>query len=160
MGLDIYVRWGEAVDVGEGYKDFIEWDEGGKYRLYYNAQITGFVSAPRSGYLRESWGSLSWVYEMAQKYSAPYPYNFWPDWNGYNGEQLDLTENGRLDGVLEFRDKVLTPWLDSCSEVYDSLSAEDRDEFDLFVKRVRDVIEFIDFVQHHRDKPNLTIVFG
>lgn len=162
MGLDIYVRWGNVADnYDDDYKYFTEWSgKNPEYKYYYNAQMTGYRPAPESGYLRESWGSLRWVRDMAEKYDAPYPYYFWPDWNGFNGEQLDLTSGNRLSDVLAFRDEVLIPWLGGSYDKWESLDTEDRGDFDEFVVRVRNVIGFINFVQCHRDKPNLTIIFG
>jgi hypothetical protein len=160
MGLDIYCRWGTVKKNEDGYKYFIGWqEEGGQWNNYYENSITGFESVPESGYLRESWGSLRAVTEMAEKLGAPNPYDFFPDWEGSNGEEL-MMENGTLENVLSFRDQTLIPWLAQSKEIGRALEDEPYKEFQAFRGRIRDVIGFINFLQVHSDKENLTVIFG
>ncbi len=155
MGLDIYCRWGKVEK-----DEFIGWHESdGQWRNYYKNSITGFESVPESGYLRESWGSLSWVGNKARELDAPMPYDFFPGWEGSNGEELKMN-NGTLEKVIAFRDETLIPWLASTGEIRHTLDGEAYREFVAFCGRVRDVIGFINFLQVHSDKENLTVIFG
>jgi len=158
MGLDIYVRWGGewSNDEGKMVDNFREqsWEE-------WEDQMTGMVSAPQAGYLRESWGSLGWVRELTQKFGGPFPYAFFPDWNGYNGEELDLTDFATLDRVLDFRDKVIRPW---CREHRylprdEDHTDEEREEYRSYMSRLYDVWGFLNFVDLNRDQPLLRIQF-
>lgn len=158
MGLDIYCRWGKIEKDEDGYEDFVGWqDTGGQWHNYYECSITGFESAPESGYLRESWGSLRAVGDVANKLNAPMPYDFFPDWKGSNGERLRINSE-TLKGVLSFRDDLLIPWLAN-RHGYD-FDGEEYKEFKAFCGRIRDVIGFINFLQVHSNKENLTVIFG
>jgi len=100
---------------------------------------------------------------MAKRYDAPHPYGFYPhgrpewEWNG--NMDMDLS-NGRIDEVLAFRDNILIPWLARSNGTRYSLEGEERKDFERFQRRIGDTIGFINFIQCHRDKPNLTVVFG
>ncbi len=166
MGLDIYVRWGTYNEETGDYEGFPE--------ELHEDQLTGFKTAPEAGYLRESWGSLRWVSDFSRSIKAPDPYGFFPDWGGYNGEKLDVSSPEKLQPVLDYRDKVLRPWLRDIVNHYkqwveehgpnDFLGdeGEDKDWWDAlhaFERRVRDVVSFINFVELHKHEPSLVIAF-
>lgn len=171
MGLDIYVRWGKQ-DPDEGWIDFPEDRR--------EEQFTGFNSAPHAGYLRESWGSLSWCTNYAKQIGAPDPYGFFPNWDGGNGDELRCDEQGLLQ-VLAWRDEKLRPWTRDrkqrdafyekakqqyeamkpfeSTEAHDAAWKELTESYTAFCKRIADVIGFLNFVELHKDKPNLSICF-
>lgn len=105
MGVDIYVRWGrqEDTETEESWPDF-------PAERAEEQHGCGFTSGPQFGYLRESWGSMRWVREMAEQLKAPNPYDFFPNWEGSNGEHVVCDAAG-LAAVLAFRDEKLRPWL-------------------------------------------------
>lgn len=93
MGLDVYVAWDDMSPLDE------------------QIRYTGFHSSPGVGYLRESWGSLSWVMDMARVLDAPEPYyTVYPDWNGSNDGEIDVTPAKLLE-LLAIRDGVFKPWV-------------------------------------------------
>lgn len=155
MGLDLHVKWGWRE--GSAWPEWYE--QWGRWHDYHAATFTGLPDTPESGYLRESWTSYDWVVAMAERYNAPDPYEFFPEWKEESERDMDLS-NGRLDEVLAFRDNILIPWLARSNGTRYSLEGEERKDFERFQRRVGNVVGFINFIQCHRDKPNLTVVFG
>ena len=158
MGLDIYARWGEVIKVVNGdyvYEELYGWDNTGEWSDYYKNQITGFEAAPESGYLRESWGSLRWVNEFCESAGCPQLYGFFDDWRGSNGEEMQVN-SGKLELLKQHRENLIK-WLASSKMPDDD---EARKEHRIFVGRVRRVIGFINFVEVHKDKKNLVVIFG
>ena len=157
MGLDVYVRFGTITVDEDGYK---EYDFNQQYPNEYRDQMTGFMSAPWAGYLRESWGSLSWCSGASKRFGGPFPYGFFPGWSGCNGERLELTPDN-LAAVLAFRDATVRTWLREHSYLEgDNWTKEDKEGYTAYKDRLADTWSFINFVELHRDKPNLCIVFG
>jgi hypothetical protein len=155
MGLDIYVRFGEVDEDGEH-----NWyPKDSKYHDLYEDQMTGFTSCPHAGYLRESWGSLDWVYNAAKEFNAPNPYKFFDEWEGSNGEVYDCSGDG-LTKLLSFRDDVIRPWLRENRYPEREWTDDKKNNFDHFRNRLHDVWSFINFVELHKDQENLIIIFG
>lgn len=168
MGLDIYVRWGSVDD--DGYHDKFDTE----FKTHHELQLTGFRSAPESGYLRESWGSLEWVSDWGNRFGSPQIYSFYKDWNGSNGESLTVC-GSTITRLVEFRES-LREWAAIAKKNRDELidiaakhaSGECRAEvkrnayeiYSVYIQRVRDVIGFLQFVELNKDRENLAIIFG
>jgi hypothetical protein len=175
MGLDIYVRWGE-YSPDDGWVGFPE-------EASQN-QMTGFVSAPYAGYLRESWGSLSWVARTAKELGGPNPYDLFADWSGSNGENMPVDTPERVQVALAFRAKLLEYLRGEWSEKQDALYKNLRDLYDVgpgmsnekqsewaqahsklegtlraYLERITDMIGFINFIECNKDKQNLTVCY-
>jgi hypothetical protein len=160
MGLDIYLRYGKLEKDEEGYEYFVGWERGGEYEAEYVAQVSsGFTSAPESGYIRESWPSLRWVRETAQKFSTPFPYDFFPEWEGWNGETLRVDAE-RMPLITAFK-SGMSEWLNSPERKKErsALSGSEAEHFDVLSKRIMDAIAFLSLVEQKKDEPNLTIMF-
>lgn len=177
MGLDIYVRWGENTP-DEGWVGFPE-------ELRQN-QMTGFVSAPYAGYLRESWGSLRWVGDAADKFGGPNPYTLNKQYSGGNGDEMPVNTPESLQAALDFRTELLaylrTGWRETQEKEYNALNetlkakygelktdeqyeawTKAHDELSRFLEayasRITDMIGFINFIECNKDKPNITVCY-
>jgi len=160
MGLDIYVRWGAIDDDGEDveFPEDMEQD-----------QYTGMENAPEMGYLRHNWTSVRFCRETSVKYEAPNPIvNMYPQWAGDNGDTLYVSAD--VFAGLEALRNQARAWLRS--KPYYKRNAfieaattageknEIMEEFDYFSQCLRNLVGFINFIELHKDKPNLRIVFG
>ena len=160
MGLDIYVRWGAIGDDGDDV-DFPE--------DIRQDQCTGFENAPECGYLRHNWTSVRFCHEFSIKYEVVDPIRgMYPEWNGSNGESIDVTADA-LQHLFRLRSRV-QEWLRN--KPYEKRNAfieaaatsatkdEVMEEFNYFSQCLRNLVSFINFIELHKDKPNLRIVFG
>lgn len=159
MGLDIYVRWGAVGEDGDDI-DFPE-------DIRQN-QCTGFENAPECGYLRHNWTSVRFCREFSVKYEVVDPIRgMYPEWNGSNGESIDVTAD-TLVHLFSLRSRALA-WLrdkpyDKRNSLMDAAATdadkeEVMEEFKYFSQCLRNLVGFINFIELHKDKPNLRIAF-
>lgn len=180
MGLDIYVRWGE--------KKYISYDTDGAKPLTgleveqlktadpdaeievelaypewrYELQMTGFINAPESGYVRHNWASVRFLGEFSKQHNAPNPIAFYRDWSGSNGDILMIDTPESMTQLLAYRDEVLSKWLVDSKGSWDwrNMTEQQGKDVKYFIECVRNVIGLINFCQCHKDEPNLQVVFG
>ena len=154
MGLDVYMRWGKYNDDEAPYWPDMPED-------VYEAQHTGYVPAPESGYLRLNWAGVSFCETFPTEVNAPKPLDLYPEWNGENGDSLPVTAE-TWPKIAAHRD-ALRKWLVSGRKtVRDEKKQRSENwwsDFRFFETVCREVIGFINFTELHKDEPDAVILF-
>ena len=149
MGLDIYCSWGTEDEDGNIINGMTESER--------SAQITGFADAPAAGYMRYNWMGVWVASDAAKALGIPSPIGvLYPEWEGSNGEVLtvDAEQLARLVGARAALSKVYADGVPGVDVYF-----PDENERAWFVGKVRSTVEFIDFVEAHKDRDNLRICF-
>jgi hypothetical protein len=103
--------------------------------------------------------------QIAILVGAPYPFGFWADWGGTNDEDMIIDEHN-LEVLIDFRSELLS-WFRETWRTYEDLERIKIPieymlggwTIQLFAKKVGEIIGFINFVELHKDEPNLAIEF-